>query len=634
MSIFEPTAKLGHMPDTQDEFHWVDADEEPVSIGRTPDSVRSSWLFILVGLMALSLFVRLSFLQVAQGRSHQLLAQGNRMRTREILPPRGVITDRFDVVLAKNIASFQLQIVPADLPSSKTEREATYQLAASLINGQIDVIRQSVEHEGLRSPHPVILQDHVNQETAIRYLVEIGNTPGVTVADLPQREYVHLPGIAHLLGYTGKVGESDFNNSGIYSYASMVGKTGIEQMYESQLYGKPGNEKIEVNSKGYFQRVLAEQPPLSGDTVQLTLDAALQQKLGDALAAKLAEVQATAGAAIALDPRDGSILAMVSLPDYDNNEFAAGISKDRLAALSSDPLAPLTNRAIAGTYPSGSVIKPVIASGGLAEGIITEHTTLDIPKEIKVGDFVFPDWKAHGMTDVRKALAVSSNIFFYAVGGGWDKVSGLGIDRLDKYLKLFGFGKPTGIDLPGEVAGLVPTPAWKEKVKHEPWYLGDTYHLSIGQGDFLVTPLQMAMAITPVINHGSMPTPHLLMKDETSDVGPAVQPAGSQATKIVDDAALEIVRQGMKQGVESGSSRKLQSLPVSSAGKTGTAQFGSEDKTHAWFTGYAPYDNPEIAITILIEGGGAGNEVAVPIADDVLNWYFREHHAQYSPPSS
>lgn len=629
MSLFEPTTFLGRMPYREDEFHWVDADDETVSASRSAESIRFSWLFSLVGLMALLLFARLSYLQVTQGRSHQLLAQGNRMRTREILPSRGVITDRFGTVLAKNVAAFQLQIVPADLTKNRDERATTYQLAATLAKGKADEIQQTVEHEGLRSLHPVVLQDHLDQETAISYKLQIGNTPGITVAEEPKREYLRMPGLAHLLGYTGKVAEADLAESSVYSYASVVGKTGIEQSYEQQLYGKPGSEQIEVNSKGYFQRVLSQQPPLPGDTIQLTLDAALQQHFGDALSAKMSEVQATAGIGIAMDPRDGSILSMVSLPDYDGNLFAAGISQDQLSALSNDPNSPLINRAIGGVYPSGSVIKPVVASGGLAEGVITERTSLDIPKQITIGDFVFPDWKAHGITDVRKALAVSSDIFFYAVGGGWDKVSGLGIERLDNYLKLFGFGKPTGIDLPGEVVGLVPTPEWKKRVKHEGWYTGDTYHLSIGQGDFLVTPLQLATSIAAVANHGNLVTPHLLLHDVSSSNGPDLSPPGHRATNIVDDKWLEIVRSGMKQAVDNGSARQLQSLPVSAAGKTGTAQFGTDNKTHAWFTAYAPAEDPEIAITILVEGGGAGNEIAEPIAADVLNWYFGEHHAQY-----
>ena len=630
MSLFEPSIILGRMPTRDDEFHWVDDDDQAVSVGEPRQAIRLGWLFSLVAIVVLLLASRLLVLQVSEGRSHQLLAQGNRVRTRELLPPRGIITDRFGAMLATNMASFALVITPADLPRDLVERQAVYALAATLLNEDTQVIQKEVEAEGLRSIAPILLQNHLEQQLAMQYMIRIGNQPGLSVIDVPQRTYTQAPGLAHLLGYTGKVSTSELTQSSHYSYSSLVGKTGIERIYEQQLYGKPGSEQVEVNSRGYFQRALGQLPAQSGDTIKLTLDLGLQQHLGEVMAAKLAEVQASAGVGIVMDPRDGSILAMVSLPDYNNNDFTGGITPEKLETLSADPLSPLTNRAISGIYPSGSVLKPVVASAGLAEHVITEQTTLNVPAEIKIGNFVFPDWKAHGLTDVRKALAVSSDIFFYAVGGGWDKVSGLGIARLDRYLELFGFGKLTGIDLPGEGVGLVPTPDWKEQVKHEGWFTGDTYHLSIGQGDFLATPLQVASSIATIANHGTVSTPHLLLKDETVSTSDSpVTPPGSRATGIVDDQWLAIVRSGMKRAVDDGSARQLQALPVSAAGKTGTAQFGNEDKTHAWFTSYAPADNPEIAVTILIEGGGEGNVSAEPVALDVMQWYFGEHHKLY-----
>lgn len=618
MSLFEPTESLGTMPLREDEFSWADETTAEVEVQSVAPR-RGVWLYGVLGIVVASLIARLAFLQITEGKSHQLLAQGNRVRTRELLPARGLITDRFGTVLASNVASFQLVIVPADLPSSASERAAIYALAADFLNQPVDTIRTTVEAEGLRSIHPVVLLEHLDQETALRFLLRIGNSPGILVAEQSERNYVAVPGIGHIMGYTGKVGQAELDASETYSYASIVGKSGIEKAYEQRLYGTPGVERVEVNSKGYFQRVIGNQPAVSGEPLALTIDAGLQQRLGELLAAKMTETQSSAAVGVVMDPRDGAVLAMVSLPDYDNNLFAGGISKDQLARLVDDPAAPLTNRAIAGVYPAGSVVKPMLAAAGLAEGVITEKTTLNIPAEIRIGDFVFPDWKAHGMTDVRKAISVSSDIFFYAIGGGWDVVPGLGIERLDRYLELFGFGKPTGIELSGESNGLVPTPDWKERVKKEPWYLGDTYHLSIGQGYFLATPLQVATSTAAVANGGTLVTPHLAIHDTPSP----------SATSILDDKWLAIARSGMRQAVESGSARQLQALPVTSGGKTGTAQFGIEEKTHAWFTAFAPYENPEIVITVLLDGGGAGNEVAEPVALEAMQWFFGEQHRRY-----
>jgi penicillin-binding protein 2 len=319
---------------------------------------------------------------------------------------------------------------------------------------------------------------------------------------------------------------------------------------------------------------------------------------------------------------------MVSIPSYDNNKFSQGIKAEDYEAILNDEENPMLNRAISGIYPSGSIIKPVIAAAGLDQGVISEDTTINDPGEIKIGEWVFPDWKNHGIVDVKKAIAVSCNVFFYAIGGGWENIKGLGVDLIDQYLDRFGFGKTSGIELTGEAEGNIPTPEWKEEVKGEPWYLGDTYHLAIGQGDFLVTPLQMANALVGIANGGTLYKPHFVSK--------VIDPEGNTVKEfdaevlsdsLVDnDYSIEVVRQGMRQSVDSdtGSSRQLQDLPVSAGGKTGTAQYDASDleRYHAWFTAFAPYDNPEIAIVVLVEKGGEGNEVAEPVANEILKYYF------------
>jgi len=288
----------------------------------------------------------------------------------------------------------------------------------------------------------------------------------------------------------------------------------------------------------------------------------------------------------------------------------------------------LFNRAISGEYPSGSTIKPVIAAAALEEGVITENTTVRSVGGITIGQWNFPDWRVggHGIVDVRRAIAESVNTFFYYIGGGYQDFRGLGVDKIMKYGKLFGLDSQTGVDLAGEASGFLPTEEWKEKVKGEKWYIGDTYHLAIGQGDLLVTPLQVAAYTSAFANGGTLYRPHFV-KRILSGSDQALKEVSIEPVRenFIDSHNIEIVRQGLRQSVTDGSSRRLQSVPVAVAGKTGTAQWSSKYPPHAWFTGFAPYDNPELVITILVEQGGEGSDTAVPIAEDYLKWYFGEY---------
>jgi penicillin-binding protein 2 len=330
---------------------------------------------------------------------------------------------------------------------------------------------------------------------------------------------------------------------------------------------------------------------------------------------------------VVMDPTTGAIKAMVSLPDYSNNLFADGISKVDYQKLLDDPADPLLNRATQGTYAPGSTLKPLVASAGLQAGVIGPDTQMNTPAAIQIGSFSFPDWKTHGQTNTRKAIAESNNIFFYAVGGGWQErgFTGLGIDRLSEYLQKFGLGNKTGIDIPGEATGLVPTPAWKEATQKEKWFIGDTYHSSIGQGYDLVTPLQMATSVSAIANGGTLWKPSIAWStvDPTSGTE-TVLPHPTAATSIIDAANLQVVREGMRQTVVSGSGRPLNNLKVTSAGKTGTAQVGTQGQLNAWYTGFAPYDHPTLAFAILIEGGGESFYSSVPVAEEILRGAFNE----------
>ena len=624
MSVFEPDGRIARFERDANDFSLA-LEGEDLSTAQAPRPTLA-WMFAVCAFVVLSLCTRLFFLQVASGADHELLAAGNRIRTRHVLPPRGLIFDRNGELLAKNVAAFALQIVPANLPEDPTERELVYTKVARLTNQPAEQIAHKVEAGGLRSLTPVTLADHLDHDEALTDKLVIGQMPGIEVVEKAQREYENISGLAHILGYTGNVSPGDLATNDQYLLTSIVGRTGVEATYEDRLQGIPGVEQVEVDSRGYFQRVIDTQQPIPGDDITLTLDAGLERKLSASLEAARTDPSSDtkhAAAGVAIDPRNGEILAMVSLPDYDNNDFAHGISPDRLSELTNDPTAPLTNRAVSGVYPSGSVIKPFVAAGGLADGIITPDTTIDAPGQITVGKWVFRDWKTHGLVNVTRAIAVSSDVFFYAVGGGWDKIPGLGVDRLTYYLQLFGFGKKTGIDLPSEAAGLVPTPAWKELVKGESWYLGDTYHLAIGQGDFLSTPLQVAHATATIAADGQVSTPHVLFQDQPhSSQREPLNPPTPSTDPLLPEMPLVTAKAGMGEAVRNGSARLLQQLPVSAGGKTGTAQFGTEDKTHAWSTAFAPYDDSQIALAILVEGAGGGDAVAMPVIRDVLDWYF------------
>jgi penicillin-binding protein 2 len=418
--------------------------------------------------------------------------------------------------------------------------------------------------------------------------------------------------------------DKDITKHPDYNRASPIGRAGLESSYDAQLRGIVGINEVEVNAQGRLQRTLSTKPPQVGDTLQLTLDKGLQAEMAAALQDAMQKNGAKQAVGIAMDPNTGGILASVSLPSYDNNQFAKGISAADYKVLSDNPDKPLLNRALDGQYPAGSTIKPFVAAAALQEKTIQPDTRLDTSiGAIKIAQSVFPDWKVHGITDVKQAIAESNDIFFYALGGGYDKIPGLGVDRLKKYLSQFGFGSSTSVDYASDSKGLVPDPDWKKRALNEKWFIGDTYHMSIGQGDLLVTPTQLARATSAIANDGTLYTPHLVA-GTTPSTGGDMQPVIYTSQKVTfDPGVLQTVRDGMHQTVagSTGSARTLQALPFSSAGKTGTAQFGTEQKTHAWYIGYAPFENPQIVVAIIVEGGGEGNAISVPVASRVFSYY-------------
>ncbi|MFA5995451.1 MAG: penicillin-binding protein 2 [Patescibacteria group bacterium] len=591
-------------------------------------------LFVLFGLGFVLLMSRLFYVQIIKGDYYLAQAENNRIHINYLPAPRGIIYDTKRVPLVSNIPNFMVVISTTELPTDPTIYQAAIQTIANvLVLSEADLANTITQHNEQFTSQPLIVKDDIPYEQALTIATSLKQISGVGLEAQAIRSYPKAEAFAHILGYLSKIQSSDLilieNNN--YLLTDRIGKTGLEAFYETELKGKKGREQIEVNPSGLNIKQLAKEEPQAGHNIILALDSNLQTVLYNALADTAKTKQLPGGAAIALDPRNGQIKALVSYPGYDNNLFTKGISQADYTALNNDNHKPLFNKAISGNYPSGSTFKLVVSAAGLQEGIITPTTTVNSIGGITINKSKFPDWKTggHGITNIYQALAWSVNTYFYILGGGtYDEntntiTGGLGIERINNYAKLFGLGKTTGIDLPYEAEGFLPSPTWKETIKQENWYIGDTYHVAIGQGDLLVTPLQVALYTSVIANGGILFQPKLV--DAITDQ------SGNEITKVtpmvirdhvVDQANLAIVKEGMRQAVTIGSAKKIANLPVTSGAKTGTAQVAGNDQNLSWFTVFAPYDDPELVITVLVEDGGEGADSALPIAKQALLEYF------------
>lgn len=585
-------------------------------------------IFILFACCLIILFVKTLWLQLIRGNDLRAAAEDNRIRIQTISAPRGILYDARGNLLVHNVPNFSIFAIPADLPKEQPAQEKIYKKIAEILNINPVEINQLLITAQDYSYQPVKLAERITYEKAILLNIESINLPGIHFEAKATREYLSDPSMSNVLGYTGSLTKAEYADyqKHDYQYNDYIGKTGIEKQYEQELKGLDGKEQIEVDSLGKEKKILASSDPISGKNITLTINQDLQKTIANLLTKTIERIGSPGGAAVALDPRNGEVLALVSIPSYDNNVFVLGLSDNEFQEIIKNPNNPLFNRPILGEYPSGSTIKPVIAAAALQEGIITNNTTVMSVGGIRIGDFYYPDWKAggHGKTDVKKALAESVNTFFYYIGGGYEDFQGLGVTRMTDYFKRFGLGQKTGIDLPQEASGIIPDEETR-KANNREWYLGDTYHLSIGQGDILVTPLQVALYTAAIANGGTINQPHLVKElvDPLTEQKQVVN-AKVLTNQFINPNNINTVKQGLRQAVLNGSARGLASLPVAAAGKTGTAQFGTENKTHAWFTCFAPYDTPEIVLTIIVEEGGEGSATALPIAREILNWYFTQ----------
>ncbi|MBI5254504.1 penicillin-binding protein 2 [Candidatus Falkowbacteria bacterium] len=601
-------------------------------------SRRRLTIFLAIILISLgALFFRAGQLQIIKGGHYGALAERNRIRVQYLAAPRGIIYDSKMRSLLKNIPDFSLYIIPYDLPKKQAERkEIEAGLQATMVDWQSKYAARFAEI--LNTPtfkkdyfEPQILATDLDYQTTMKLKIFAQSVSGVDVKINGQREYLDpayggASSLSHILGYEGPISQKEFD---VFQYKGYllndrIGKTGLELFYENDLRGESGKREVEVDSAGKEKSIIAEDKIVKGNDLILSLDFDAQKKLEQIVRAQLLRINKQRAVAIAMNPNNGEIVAMVSEPTFNNNLFASGISAQDYQKLIDNPNQPLFNRAVSGEYPSGSVIKPVIAAAALQEGIINENTSFLSVGGLTIDKWFFPDWKTggHGITNVTKALADSVNTFFYIIGGGWQKFVGLGVYKIKQYSELFGLNQKLGIDLPDEGTGFLPTAGWKESAKGERWFIGDTYHLAIGQGDLLVTPLQVASYTTVIANGGTLYKPHLVktISNEQTGLLKNIEPEIIRQN-FISKKNIDIVRSGMRQAVTYGSAKHLNSLPMAVAGKTGTAQWDMTKKPHAWFTGFAPYNNPQIVITVLIEEGGEGSIVSVPIAQEFLYWW-------------
>lgn len=612
-----------------------EVDEFPADCGQSVSTLKKPfdqfslrWVLIVVFFLFSIIIVRVGYLQIIEGYAYAERSDQNRTQRKVTKAARGLIYTSDGTIITQNMPDFSLEIKVKDIPRSDKDIYDATVTQIQEITGLSDTEFDEIFTTSYETGMPVTAVERIPYETALELLIKVQQVPGIDIRTDYQREYTGGEAYSHIIGYTGKLTAEEYalvRDNG-YLLNDSIGKTGVELSYEEELRGEDGISEIEIDYRGREKGVISSSDALSGMNMHLAIDSRLQSLLYEKIGDVVDSNNLPGAAAVAIDPRDGSVRALVSYPSYDNNDFIGGISTEKYREIAEDDRNPLFHRAISGTYPSGSTFKPIVAAAGLEEGVITPYTTVNSTGGLQIDIYNYPDWKAggHGITNVNKAIAESVNTFFYLLGGGDNETTtGLGVERIVEYGKKFGLTEQTGIDLPNEASGFLPSKEWKEEFKDEPWYIGDTYILSIGQGDILVTPLQVAHFTATIANGGTIYTPHVVQyfTDQNGEVIETVQP-DIQNEQVVSEETIQTVRSSMRETVLTGSARSLLTLPVTAAGKTGTAQYGAEDKTHSWFTAFAPYENPELAIAIIVQDGGGSNDAAVPIMREVLQEYY------------
>ena len=593
-----------------------------------PVNPASTHLFFM-GIFAILVFLAGYgvYLNVRYGNEYKALATLNAQRVHDMSAPRGEIMSSDGEVLAYSELGFNLMLDPSKLPEEETE-DLSVSLAGYFDRFSSDYFYKIISSAQERNLGSLVIAKNLTESEVSRVRSLLMDYPQLSLEERPQRVYPHGSVYSHLIGYTASITSEEAEKLSGYSLSDNVGKKGVEFYYERFLRGTKGLFAKFVTARGDVVEEKVLQPVKEGSSIHLTLDNKLQTETYQILKDSLREYGITSVAAVVMNPSNGDILAMVSLPDFDPNHFVTGLTEGQAEAYFQDPTSPLINRVALGEYATGSVIKPLIAAAALEEGIISADKVLQTHGYISVPSvydpsivYRFNDNKNHGAVDMRGAIAVSSNVYFYTIGGGYESQKGLGIERMARWLKEFGWGTQLGINFGSESSGRVPDPEWKMEVKGERWQIGDTYNASIGQGDILATPLQVAAATSVFANGGTLFRPNIVSGIYSQD-GVMQESAKNDIINenFLSQSSVNVVREGMRQAVQTGSSIYFRNLPVTSAGKTGTAQ--TARKNNAWFTGFAPYENPEVVVTVLLEEGEGSNN-AVRVAYRILDSYFR-----------
>ncbi len=566
-------------------------------------------------------------IQLLQNDDFSVMAKRNILSISSAQLLRGVIYDRNYDQLVYNAPQHDLYFHGKSIDQSTKED-------IDKISKIIDVDSFEIMDKIEKSDSPLtLIKRNIAHEEIVQLQSYVDDFSRFTISATAGRDYKYKESFSHLLGYIGKIDQETLRkNPGKYTIHDYVGVMGIEKYYEKYL--TRAGEKIltKKDVRGTIQEQEVIEPAQEGKNIVLTIDARLQNIVQEKMKEKLEKIGAERAAVIALDPNNGEILAMASIPTFDNNIFRKEAGRDVFLSLLKGKDGVFVNRAISAEYPTGSTIKPLLAAAALEEGIIAPEKEIYSGGHITVPNpwnpsepTIFRDYIAHGWRDMREAIAVSSNVYFYTIGGGYEDQEGLGVARIKKYLSLFGWDEKTGIDLPGERAGFIPDPKWKREALNDIWRVGDTYNLSIGQGYLSTTPLQVANSYAALSNGGVLYKPRILKKvvDDERNIIKETKPEIIRENFIAQEN-LDIIREGMKLTTTIGTARALQVLPVDSGAKTGTSQTAIPDKNNNWIGLFAPYDNPEIVMTVIIEGVPDVTPVSTRLARNILLEYFEE----------
>ncbi len=586
---------------------------------------RIPWLMAVMLVVFFLIAARLFYLQIIRGEYYFTLSENNCIRIQRIKPFRGLIHDRNGRVLVENRPSFDLRIVPRD---AKPLEQTLENLASCLSLPVADLASRIAQSTGGYGYHPVTLLKDIGRNDLAMVLAHRFDLPGMVIDCNPRRYYLHERFAPHLIGYLGEI-NTDELNSGTYENkksGDFIGRSGIEKVYDQYLSGTPGGRVVHVNAIGQLMKILDTVAPKSGHNIYLTVDYDLQKKAYELLGDQC-------GAVIAMDPSTGEILTMASSPAFNQNAFVDGISTEEWGEVMGHPGRPMFDKGVQGEYPPASTYKIVTAIAGLEEGLCDENQTVFCPGKYKFGNRYYGCWKeyGHGSLNIVDAISESCDVYFYHLGRR------IGVDRLAFYARACGLGAKTGVDLGMEGAGLVPTSEWKQRRFGVPWQAGETLSVSIGQGYNLTTPMQMLVLTAAVANGGTLYRP-IIVKSVRSVEGTDVMTASPKKIGNLPASPenLAIVKKGLWKVVNSGRGTArayVRADHVEMSGKTGTAQVVSRKsddtkihrkdviRPHAWFVGYAPSDQPRIAVSVLIENGGSGSSTAGPIAREMMLSY-------------